>query len=70
MGFLSHVSFSLRLPFIFINRPWPGASDLYLDVLDKLEKLMCRNDAPALVASIEPITYSRNVVSSGNFHRY
>ena len=36
---------------------WAGAPSCYLELLDKLEKQICRTVAPSLVASLEPLAH-------------
>ena len=40
---------------------WAGSSSYYLDLLDKLQKWVCRNVGPTLVASLEPLSHHRNI---------
>ena len=47
-----------------------GAPRFYLDMLDKLQKWVCRTDVSTLAASIEPLAYRRNAASSSLFYRY
>ena len=42
----------------------------YLDLLDKLQKRICRIVGPSLAASLEPLTHRRNVASLSLFCRY
>ena len=42
---------------------WAGASSCYLELLDKLQKRICRTVGPSLAASLEPLTHCRNVAS-------
>ena len=49
---------------------WDGAPSCYLDLLDKLQKQICRIVGPSLAASLEPLTHYRNVASSSLFYRY
>ena len=49
---------------------WTGAPSCYLNMLDKLQKKVCRTVAPMLAASLEPLGYHRNVGSSSLFYRY
>ena len=42
---------------------WAGAPSCYLELLDKLQKRICRTVAPSLAASLEPLAHRRNVVS-------
>ena len=49
---------------------WTGAPSCYLDLLDKLQKLICRIVVPSLAASLEPLAHRRNVASLSLFYRY
>ena len=49
---------------------WAGALTCYLELLDKLQKQICRAFGPSLAASLEPLTYCRNVASLSFFYRY
>ena len=49
---------------------WPGAPSCYLDLLDKLQKRICRIVGPSLVASLKPLAHPRNVVSLSLFYRF
>ena len=40
-----------------------GASSCYLDMLDKLQKQICRTVGPSLVAFLEPLAYRQNASS-------
>ena len=42
---------------------WAGAPSCYLDLLDKLQKRICRIVGPSLAASLEPLAHRRNVAS-------
>ena len=42
---------------------WAGAPSCYLDLLDKLQKQICRIVGPFLAASLEPLAHRRNVAS-------
>ena len=48
---------------------WAGAS-CYLELLDKLQKRICRTVGPSLAASLEPLAHCRNVASLSLFCRY
>ena len=43
---------------------WAGALSCYFDVLDKLQKLVCRTVGPTLAASLEPLAHCRTIASS------
>ena len=49
---------------------WAGAPSCYLDLLDKLQKRICRIVGPSLAASLEPLAHRRNVASLSLFYRY
>ena len=60
--------FILRLLCISINLPycchaWAGALSYYLELLDKLQKQICRTLDPSLAASLELLAHGRNVAS-------
>ena len=40
---------------------WAGAPSWYLELLDKLQKRICKTVGPSLVASLEPLVHCRNV---------
>ena len=42
----------------------------YLDLLDKLQKQICRIVGPSLAASLEPLAHRRNVATLSLFYRY
>ena len=47
-----------------------GAPSCYLDLLDKIQKRICRIAGPSLAASLEPLAHHRNVASLSLFYRY
>ena len=49
---------------------WAGAPSCYLDLLNKLQKWICRIVGPSLAASLEPLAHHRNVASLSLFYRY
>ena len=49
---------------------WAGAPSCYLELLDKLQKRICRIVGPSLAASLEPLAHRRNVASLSLFYRY
>ena len=49
---------------------WAGGPSCYLDLLDKLQKRVCRIVSPSLAASLEPLAYRRNVASLSLFYTY
>ena len=42
---------------------WASAPSCYLELLDKLQKWMCRTVGPSLTASLEHLAHRRNVTS-------
>ena len=49
---------------------WAVVSSCYLELLDKLQKQICRTVGPSLAASLEPLAHCRNVASLSLFYRY
>ena len=49
---------------------WAGAPSCYLELLDKVQKRICRTASPSLAASLEPLAHRRNVASLSLFYRY
>ena len=49
---------------------WAGALSCYLELLDKLQKWICRSVGPSLAASIELLAHCQNVASLNLFYRY
>ena len=49
---------------------WAGAPSCYLELLDKLQKRICRTVGPSLAASLEPLAHHRNVASLSLLYRY
>ena len=47
-----------------------GAPSCCLELLDKLQKWICRTVGPSLTASLEPLAHHRNVASLSLFYRY
>ena len=47
-----------------------GAPSCYLELLDKLQKQICRTVGPSLAAFLEPLAHRRNVTSLCIFYRY
>ena len=47
-----------------------GAPSCYLELLDKLEKRICRTVGPTLATSLEPLAHCQNVASLSLFYRY
>ena len=49
---------------------WAGAPSCYLELLDKLQKRICKTVGPSLVVSLEPLAHRQNVVSLSLLYRY
>ena len=49
---------------------WAGAPNCYLELLDKLQKRLCRTVVPSLPASLEPLVHRRIVDSLSLFYSY
>ena len=49
---------------------WPGALSCYLDMVDSLEKWICRTVGPALTVSLEPFGRCTNLASLSIFYRH
>ena len=49
---------------------WAGAPSCYLELLDKLQKWICRTVGPSIAASLEPFSHRRNLASLSLFDRY
>ena len=49
---------------------WAGAPSSYLELLDKLQKRVCRTVGPSHAASPEPLAHCWNVASLSLFYRY
>ena len=49
---------------------WAGALSCFLELLDKLQKRICRTTGPSFAASLETFTHRQNVVSLSLFYKY
>ena len=49
---------------------WAVARSWYLELLEKLQKRICRTVGPSLAGSLEPLPHRRNVASLSFFNRY
>ena len=49
---------------------WAAVPSCYLELLDNLQKWICRTVAPSLAASLEPLAHSRNVARLSFCYRY
>ena len=53
----------MRLWTEYCRHIWVGASSCCQDMLDKLQKQICKTAGPALVASLKPLARQRNLAS-------
>ena len=49
---------------------WAGTPRCYFELLDKLQKRICRTVGPSLAASLEPLAHHQNVTSLRLFYSY
>ena len=49
---------------------WAGAPSCYLELLDKLQKRICRTAGPSLASFLEPLAHRRNVARLNLLYRY
>ena len=49
---------------------WVSANNNHFEILDKLQKHICRTVSPSLANSIEPLAHRRNAASLSHFYRY
>ena len=49
---------------------WAGDPSGYLELLEELQKRICRTSGPSLAASLEFLAHRRNVASLSLFYRY
>ena len=49
---------------------WAAAPKCFLELLDKLQKRICRTVGPLLAASLEPLAHCQNVASLSLFYSY
>ena len=54
----------------YCSHVWAGAPSCYLEMLDKLQKCICRTVVPSLAACFEPLAHSWNVAGLSLFSRY
>ena len=52
----------------YFCRVWAGAPSCFLELLDKLQKRICRTVDPSLAASLEPLAHRQNVASLSLFY--
>ena len=61
---------TFALNFLPLTNVWAGAPSCYLELLDKLQKQICRTVGPSLAASLEPLAHRQNVPSLSLFYMY
>ena len=49
---------------------WAGALNCYLELLEKLQKRICKTVGPSLAVSLEPLDHCQNVTRLHLFYRY
>ena len=49
---------------------WAGVPSCFLELLDKLQKRICRSVGPSLVVSLKLLVHHRNVAILSLFYRY
>ena len=49
---------------------WAGAPTCYLELLEKLQKRICRTVGPSVATSLEPLAHRRNAANLSLFYRY
>ena len=54
----------------YCSHVWAGATNCYLELLDKLQRQICRTIGPSLGASFEPLAHRRNMARLSLFYRY
>ena len=54
----------------YCSQLWAGSPSCYLELLDELQKQICRAVGPSLTASLEPLAHHRNVASLSLLYRY
>ena len=60
----------IRLRMEYCCHVWAGAPSCYLELIGKLQKLICRTVGPSPASSLEPLADRRIVASLGLFCRY
>ena len=55
---------------ILLSCVWAGAPSCYLEMLDNLQKQICRTAWPSLTAPLKPLAHCWNVASLSVFCRY
>ena len=61
---------TIRPSIEYCSHVWAGATNCYLELLDKLQRQICRTVGPSLGASFEPLAHRRYMASLSLFYRY
>ena len=61
---------TIRPCIVYCFHVWAGAPICYLELLDKLQKRICRTVGISLAASLEPLAHRQKVASLSLFYRY
>ena len=61
---------TIRLCMEYCCHIWAGAPSCYLELLDKLQKQICRTVSPSLATSLEPLVHCQNVASLRHSYRH
>ena len=61
---------TIRLCMEYCCHVWAGAPRCYLELLDKLQKLICRIVGPSLADSLQPLAHCRSVAGLSLFSMY
>ena len=59
---------SIMLCIKYCCHVWAGAPHCYLDMLNKLQKWVCRTVGPTFAASLEPLGHCRNLANLSRFY--
>ena len=54
----------------YCRHVWASAPSCYLELLDNLQKRICRTVGSSFATSLEPLAHRRNVASLSHFYRY
>ena len=61
---------TIRLYMEYFCHVWAGASSCYLELLDNLQKGICRTVGPSLASSLESLAHRRDLASLSLFYSY
>ena len=59
---------TIRLCMEYCCHVWSVTPSYFLELLDKLQKRICRTVGPSLAASLEPVTHHQNLASISHFY--